>query len=109
MARILQGVGGSLMMPVARLSILRTVPKNELLNAWNIMAMAGLTGPILESILGGWLVTYASWHWIFLINIPIGLLGIIVAGTYMPNCKAQVNKLDWVGFIIFAGGLVKPL
>lgn len=65
MARILQGVGGSLMMPVARLSILRTVPKNELLNAWNIMAMAGLTGPILGPILGGWLVTYASWHWIF--------------------------------------------
>ncbi|WP_040976895.1 DHA2 family efflux MFS transporter permease subunit [Necropsobacter massiliensis] len=105
-ARILQGFGGALMMPVARLSIIRSVPKTELLNAWNIMAMAGLIGPILGPILGGWLVTYASWHWIFLINIPIGLLGIIIAGAYMPNRKAEVRKLDWVGFILFAGGLV---
>ncbi|WP_032093113.1 MULTISPECIES: DHA2 family efflux MFS transporter permease subunit [Pasteurellaceae] len=105
-ARIVQGFGGALMMPVARLSIIRSVPKTELLNAWNIMAMAGLIGPILGPILGGWLVTYATWHWIFLINIPIGLAGIIIAGAYMPNRKAEVRRLDWIGFILFAGGLV---
>ncbi|PJG82187.1 DHA2 family efflux MFS transporter permease subunit [Caviibacterium pharyngocola] len=105
-ARVIQGFGGALMMPVARLAIIRNVPKLELLNAWNTMAMAGLIGPILGPILGGWLVTYATWHWIFLINIPIGLLGMFIAGLYMPNSKGVARKLDWIGFILFAGGLV---
>ncbi len=106
LSRILQGFGGALMMPVARLAIIRTIPKNQLLPIWNMMAMAGLTGPILGPILGGWLVTYASWHWIFLINIPIGLMGIWFAGNAMPNVKGQMKKLDWFGFILFGGGLV---
>lgn len=106
LSRIVQGVGGALMMPVARLAILRSVAKTQLLAAWNLMAMAGLIGPILGPIVGGWLVTYASWHWIFLINIPIGLLGIFVSGFYMLNIKAEVKKLDWKGFVLFAGGLV---
>ncbi|MBN6710486.1 DHA2 family efflux MFS transporter permease subunit [Haemophilus haemoglobinophilus] len=106
LSRILQGLGGSLMMPVARLAIIRNVPKNQLLHAWNLMAMAGLIGPVLGPILGGWLVTYTSWHWIFLINIPIGALGILVAGMYMPNHIGSSQPLDWRGFLLFAGGLV---
>lgn len=105
-SRVLQGFGGALMMPVARLAIIRSVPKQHLLSVWNLMAMAGLLGPILGPILGGWLVTYATWHWIFLINIPIGIIGILIAGNYMPNNTVATNKLDWVGFILFAGGLV---
>lgn len=105
-ARIIQGIGGALMMPVARLSILRSVPKNHLLYVWNLMAMAGLLGPILGPILGGWFVTYASWQWIFLINIPIGLLGIWVAGFYMPNVTMPTQSLDWKGFLLFSAGLV---
>lgn len=105
MARIIQGIGGALMMPVARLSILRTVPKNHLLSVWNLMAMAGLLGPILGPILGGWLVTYTTWQWIFLINIPIGLIGIVVASRYMPNAQMPPSTLDWKGFILFATGL----
>lgn len=105
-ARIVQGVGGALMMPVARLTIIRSVPKTQLVATWNLMAMAGLTGPILGPILGGWLVTYTSWHWIFLINIPIGLLGIAIAGKYMPNLTQPPRKLDWIGFLLFASGLV---
>lgn len=105
-ARILQGLGGALMMPVARLAILRTIPKNQLLPVWNLMATAGLIGPICGPILGGWLVVYASWQWIFLINIPIGLLGIWLAGDYMPNSFGKSQKLDWIGFLLFAGGLV---
>lgn len=105
-ARIVQGVGGALMMPVARLTIIRSVPKTQLVATWNLMAMAGLTGPILGPILGGWLVTYTSWHWIFLINIPIGLLGIAIAGRYMPNLTQPPRKLDWIGFLLFASGLV---
>lgn len=105
-SRILQGFGGALMMPVARLAIIRTIPKNQLLPIWNLMAMAGLTGPILGPILGGWLVTYATWHWIFLINIPIGIMGILLAARYMPNAFGQIRKLDWIGFLLFGGGLV---
>ncbi|QLB12239.1 EmrB/QacA subfamily drug resistance transporter [Bisgaardia hudsonensis] len=105
-SRILQGIGGALMMPVVRLVIIRSVPKNQLLNAWNLMAMAGLVGPILGPILGGWLVTYFSWHWIFLINIPIGLFGIVISGLYMPNLKNITGKLDWKGFVLFSIALV---
>ena len=104
-SRILQGVGGALMMPVARLTIIRNVPKTQLVAAWNAMAMAGLIGPVLGPIVGGWLVTHATWHWIFLINIPIGVLGIVFAGRYMPNSTGKIKKLDWIGFILFAGGL----
>lgn len=103
-SRILQGVGGALMMPVARLVIIRHVPKTQLVAAWNAMAMAGLIGPVMGPIVGGWLVTHATWHWIFLINIPIGLLGIWFAGRYMPNSTGKINKLDWFGFVLFAGG-----
>ena len=104
-SRILQGLGGALMMPVARLVIIRHVPKTQLVAAWNAMAMAGLIGPVMGPIVGGWLVTYVGWHWIFLINIPIGLLGIWFAGRYMPNSTGKINKLDWFGFVLFAGGL----
>lgn len=105
-SRILQGFGGAMMMPVARLAIIRIIPKNELLPVLNLMAMAGLTGPILGPVLGGWLSTYASWHWIFLINIPIGLLGVLLAHRFMPNLRNKVKKFDWQGFFLFAGGLV---
>ncbi|MDU8925024.1 DHA2 family efflux MFS transporter permease subunit [Pasteurellaceae bacterium LIM206] len=106
MSRILQGIGGSIMMPVARLAIIRVVPKTQLLPVWNMMATAGLTGPVVGPILGGWLVTHASWHWIFLINIPIGVLGIALATRYMPNVRWETSKLDWTGFWLFGGGLV---
>lgn len=106
LARILQGLGGAMMMPVARLAILQNVPKNQLIAAWNAMAMAGLIGPVVGPILGGWLVTNTSWHWIFLINIPIGVLGIFFANRYMPDTKGEPTRLDWTGFLLFAGGLV---
>ncbi|EIJ68515.1 DHA2 family efflux MFS transporter permease subunit [Pasteurella bettyae] len=105
-SRVLQGFGGSLMMPVARLTIIRAVPKKQLLSAWNMMATAGLMGPILGPILGGWIVTYTTWHWIFLINIPVSLIGIFLATKFMPNITGQLRKLDWNGFWLFGGGLV---
>lgn len=106
LSRILQGVGGAIMMPVARLTLIKAIPKTELLPAWNLMAMAGLTGPILGPLLGGWLVTYASWHWIFLINIPVGLLGIFFARFHMPNLTGVRTSFDRIGFVLFSGGIV---
>lgn len=105
-SRILQGVGGALMLPVARLAIIRNVAKSQLIVAWNLMAMAGLIGPVLGPILGGWIVTHTSWPWIFLINIPIGIIGMTVVGKYMTNNYGNVGKLDWLGFLLFAAGLV---
>ncbi|MDG2939214.1 DHA2 family efflux MFS transporter permease subunit [Bisgaard Taxon 10/6] len=105
-SRILQGVGGALMLPVARLAIIRNVEKSQLIVAWNLMAMSGLIGPVLGPILGGWIVTHASWPWIFLINLPIGIIGIIVVGKYMTNSYGNAGKLDWAGFLLFAAGLV---
>lgn len=105
-SRILQGMGGALMMPVARLAILRAVPKIELVSVWNRMATAGLIGPILGPVVGGWLVTHVSWHWIFLINIPIGLFGVLIAGRYMPNLTREAARFDSLGFLLFAGSLV---
>ena len=106
LSRVLQGLGGAFMMPVSRLAIIQNVPKNQLINAWNLMATAGLAGPIIGPILGGWLVTYASWHWIFLINIPIGVLGVVFSGRVMSNQRGIAAKLDWSGFLLFALGLV---
>ena len=106
LSRILQGVGGAFMMPVARLAIVQSVPKNHLVNAWNLMATAGLIGPIIGPILGGWLVTNASWHWIFLINLPISIAGMFFAGKVMRNfLNPSIGKLDWSGFLLFALGL----
>lgn len=106
LARIVQGAGGALMMPTARLAIIKSVPRHEIISALNMMVMAGLIGPIVGPILGGWLVTYASWHWIFLINIPIGVLGFFLCGLFMPNMTGSVFRFDWLGFLLFGGALV---
>ncbi|WP_428944585.1 multidrug transporter subunit MdtD [Pantoea sp. FN060301] len=104
--RIVQGVGGAMMMPVARLALLRAYPRSELLPVLNFVTMPGLVGPILGPMLGGVLVTYATWHWIFLINIPMGILGIFYARKYMPDFTTPKRRFDLLGFILFGFGLV---
>lgn len=105
-SRVVQGIGGAMMMPVARLALLRAYPRSELLPVLNFVTMPGLVGPILGPMLGGLLVTYASWHWIFLINIPIGLLGIFYARKYMPDFTTPKRRFDFSGFVLFGVGLV---
>lgn len=105
-ARVVQGIGGAFMMPVARLSILRVVPKSQLVPIWNLIAMAGLIGPVTGPIVGGWLVTHASWHWIFWVNIPISLVGLWASSRFMPNVKGERKPLDLIGFLLLAVGLV---
>lgn len=105
-SRIVQGVGGAMMMPVARLALLRAYPRSELLPVLNFVTMPGLVGPILGPMLGGLLVTYASWHWIFLINIPIGIAGIFYARKYMPDFTTPKRRFDFTGFLLFGLGLV---
>lgn len=106
-ARVLQGVGGALMLPVGRLAILRSFPRTELLKTLAFVSVPGLIGPLVGPPLGGWLVQVASWHWVFLINLPVGLLGLLVTARYMPDLRAPGPlRFDARGFVLFSLGLV---
>lgn len=102
-SRVIQGIGGSLMTPVGRLALIKTFEKNELVKAMNFAIIPALIGPVLGPLVGGYMVDYLSWHWIFLINIPIGLLGIVLGFKYMPDYKSKIVDFDLKGFLIFAG------
>ena len=105
-ARIVQGMGGAMMVPVGRLVLLRTVPKAELVTAMSFLTMPALLGPISGPPLGGLIVTYASWRWIFFVNVPIGLLGIFLASRFIADVKEQnTGPLDVWGFILSGVGL----
>ncbi len=108
-ARIFQGMGGAMMTPVGRLIVVRAIDKRLLLNAMSLLTIPALIGPICGPPLGGFITTYASWHWIFIINVPIGLLGIALATRYIPDLRAEYPyPFDLAGFILSAlaiGGL----
>ena len=105
-ARFLQGIGGAMMVPVGRLVILRSVPKAELVTALAYLTIPALIGPILGPPLGGLITTWLDWRWIFLINIPIGLAGLLLASLYFENVReAERPPLDVPGFLLLAGGL----
>jgi len=106
-ARVLQGVGGALLLPVGRLSILRAYPRAELLKVLSFVTIPGLVGPLLGPPLGGWLVEVASWHWVFLINLPVGVVGVFASLRYMPDLRGAADqRFDWPGFVLFSLGLV---
>ncbi|MDN3588809.1 MFS transporter [Pedobacter aquatilis] len=102
LARMLQGVGGSLMTPVGKLALIRTFARKDLLKAMNFAIIPALIGPVLGPLVGGYMVDYFSWHWIFLINIPMSILGIILSINYMPDYRSAVIDFDLRGFLIFA-------
>lgn len=106
-ARVIQGLGGALLLPVGRLALLRSVPRAEFLAAMSFVAIPGLVGPLLGPTLGGWLVQYASWHWIFLINVPVGLIGCFATLRIMPDLRlAEQHRFDGVGYGLLAFGMV---
>ena len=101
LARIVQGMGGAMMTPVGRLIMVRSIDKKLLLNAMSLVTMPALIGPICGPPLGGFITTYASWHWIFLINVPIGVVGIVLASYYIANVRVEHHDpFDFVGFIL---------
>jgi len=105
-ARMLQGLAGAMMLPVGRLVLLRSVPKSELVQAMSWLTMPALLGPILGPPVGGFIVTFMSWRWIFFINLPMGLLGVILTGLFIPDVReALPGKLDVKGFILTGLGL----
>src|ERR1700751_6166237 len=105
-ARILQGMGGAMMTPVGRLVLLRSVDKSALVNAMAWVTVPALIGPVIGPPLGGFITTYLSWHWIFLINIPIGLLGIFLAMKYIDPIKSlDPERFDIYGLVLAGAGL----
>ncbi len=104
--RIIQGIGGAMMTPVGRLVILRLVPKHELVSALAWLVVPALLGPLIGPPLGGFITTYFSWRWIFWINIPIGIIGILLATRYIENIRERsVPPLDVRGFMLSGIGL----
>jgi EmrB/QacA subfamily drug resistance transporter len=105
-ARALQGIAGSAIAPVGRLVLLKTVPKTHLVHALSTLTIPALVGPIVGPVLGGAMATYASWRWIFYINIPIGLLGLLLVWLHVPNVREEVTRpLDSRGAVLFGLGL----
>jgi EmrB/QacA subfamily drug resistance transporter len=105
-ARVVQGLGGALLLPVGRLAILRSFPREELLQVLSFVTIPGLIGPLLGPTLGGWLVEVASWHWVFLINLPVGVLGCWATWRYMPNLRGPLHRFDVQGFLLFGMAMV---
>jgi EmrB/QacA subfamily drug resistance transporter len=100
-ARFFQGMGGAMMVPVGRLVLLRSVPRNQVVQALATLTIPALVGPVVGPPLGGFITTYFDWRWIFFINIPIGILGIVLSTIYIPNIKEpDTPPLDLVGFLL---------
>jgi len=105
-ARILQGAGGAMMTPVGRLVLLRSIDKSALVNAMAWVTVPALVGPVIGPPLGGFITTYFSWHWIFLINIPIGVLGIFMALRYIDPIRSEnPERFDLYGLVLAGMGL----
>jgi EmrB/QacA subfamily drug resistance transporter len=108
LSRLLQGLGGAMMTPVARLVLVRVTPRSQLVSAMAWLSIPGLIGPIVGPPVGGFITTYASWHWIFLINVPIGLIGIALVTWLLPDWQRNApRRMDFPGFFLtgtaFAG------
>lgn len=104
--RVLQGIGGALMVPVGRMAVLRVTPTSGIIKAIAILVWPGLVAPILAPFVGGLLTTYASWHWIFLINVPLGIVAFVIALRIVPDVDGPpVPRLDLGGLALVVIGL----
>src|ERR1700691_3321792 len=104
--RILQGCGGAMMVPVGRLTLVRTFAKSELIRAMSFVAIPGLIGPMLGPIAGGLIVGYLHWRIIFFVNLPIGLAGLCMVYLHLPDYREEhTHPLDTVGLILFGSGV----
>jgi EmrB/QacA subfamily drug resistance transporter len=102
-ARVLQGIGGAMMTPVARLIVVATTPRERLVHAMNAFTMPAVVGPLLGPPLAGLLLEVANWRWIFFINLPVGLVGIFAVLRFVPRLRhVHPGRFDWIGFVLAA-------
>ncbi len=100
-ARVLQGIGGAMMVPVGRLVLLRSIDRSELVRAISYLTTPAILGPILGPPIGGMITTYFSWRWVFFLNLPIGALGIVLVTLLIEDIRAEAPPpLDWIGFVL---------
>jgi EmrB/QacA subfamily drug resistance transporter len=105
-ARVLQGFGGAMMVPVGRLVLFRSVEKTALIGIMAYLQVPGQLGPVLGPPVGGFITTYFSWRWIFLVNVPLGLLGVLLVTLFFDNPKEDTKRpLDWIGFVLTGAAL----
>jgi EmrB/QacA subfamily drug resistance transporter len=106
-SRVIQGIGGAMLLPVGRLAVLRAFPREQFLAAMSVVTIPGLVGPLIGPAVGGSLVEYASWHWIFLINIPVGIAGCIATMRFMPDSRPQATApFDVAGYALLSASMV---
>src|SRR5580658_9384881 len=104
--RIIQGFGGAMMVPVGRLTLVRTFAKSELVRAMSFVAIPSLVGPMLGPIAGGLIVAYFHWRAIFFLNVPVGFLGLVLVYLHLPDYReAKTPPLDVIGLILFGSGI----
>jgi EmrB/QacA subfamily drug resistance transporter len=105
--RVLQGFGGAMMTPVGRLILIRSFPRSQLVTAMTYMTVPSILGPVIGPLLGGVLTTYASWRWIFFVNVPFGIIGMILALRYVEDVRDEARpRFDFPGFLMVGAGLV---
>ena len=106
-ARVIQGIGGAMMVPVGRLVVLRTTEKHNLIDAITFITWPALIAPVVGPPVGGFITTYSSWHWIFFLNVPLGIVGMVLSSRMIPNLREDESKpFDWIGFILSASACV---
>jgi EmrB/QacA subfamily drug resistance transporter len=104
--RVLQGCGGAMMVPVGRLTLVRTFPKSELIRAMSFVSIPALIAPMLGPIAGGLIVGYLHWRVIFFLNVPVGLIGLLLVYLHLPDYREKnTHALDFVGLVLFGGGI----
>lgn len=104
--RVLQGIGGAMMVPVGRMTMVRTFPKSELIRAMSFVSIPSLIGPMLGPVVGGLIVHYLHWSIVFFVNLPVGLAGLYLVRRYLPDYRAEeTHPLDVVGLILFGTGI----
>src|SRR6202453_2701643 len=104
--RVLQGAGGAMMVPVGRITVLMKADKQDIMRLIAFIVWPGLTAPVIAPFVGGLIVTHASWRWLFVINLPIGVIAFIVALRVIPSIRPDVpRQLDWGGLLLTCGGL----
>lgn len=108
-ARILQGIGGALMVPVGRLVVLRSTPKSGLVRAIATITWPGLAAPVLGPPLGGWIASTWNWHWIFFLNVPLGIVALVLALRWIDGAPGRQRPFDWIGFVASGAGLASMM